>query len=108
MKKTTNTNKNSTLAAMEKNAHDAEIMLKQMANARRLLILCNLTSGDKSVGELAETIGLSQSAISQHLAKMKGIGLIDSRKCGQMVYYHIASMEAQALLSTLYLIYCKK
>jgi DNA-binding transcriptional ArsR family regulator len=63
--------------------------------------------GKKSVGELAEIVGLSSSALSQHLAKLKSFGLVDSNKRGQMVYYHIASMEAQALLSTLYLIYCK-
>jgi ArsR family transcriptional regulator len=92
---------------MEKNASSAEAMLKHFANAKRLLILCNLVGGEKSVGELAEIVGLSSSALSQHLAKLKGFGLVDSNKRGQMVYYHIASMEAQALLSTLYLIYCK-
>lgn len=92
---------------MAESAKRAEGLLKQLANASRLLVLCNLASGAKSVGELADIVGLSQSSLSQHLAKLKEAGLVSCQKKGQMVYYHIASMEAQALLSTLYLIYCK-
>ena len=60
-----------------------------------------------TVGELAEKIDLSQSALSQHLAKLREAGLVESDKRGLMVYYRICSMEAQVLLSVLYLIYCK-
>lgn len=102
-----NNGKNITLEAMKKNAGKAEAMLKQLASASRLLILCNLVSGEKTVGELAEIVGLSQSALSQHLAKLRTAELVEAEKRGQMVYYRISSMEAQALLSTLYLIYCK-
>ncbi|MGO8952864.1 MAG: ArsR/SmtB family transcription factor [Rhodomicrobium sp.] len=82
-------------------------MMKQLANPSRLTILCQLLSGERSVGELADFVGLSQSALSQHLAKMREAGLVTSEKRGQMVYYHLSSMKANALLSTLYLIYCK-
>ena len=99
--------KNSQLLTMQRNAAKAEAMLKQLANAKRLMILCNLVGGEKSVGELAEIVGLSSSALSQHLAKMREAELVSAEKRGQMVYYRISSMEAQALLSTLYLIYCK-
>jgi DNA-binding transcriptional ArsR family regulator len=92
---------------MARNAAKAEALLKQLANANRLLVLCVLVSGEKTVGDLVKTVGLSQSALSQHLAKMRESGLVTAEKRGQLVYYNIASMEANALLSTLYLIYCK-
>lgn len=95
------------LERMRKNAEQAEGLLKQMANANRLMVLCHLVSGEKTVGELAESVGLSQSALSQHLAKLREAGLVESDKRGLMVFYRICSMEAQALLSVLYLIYCK-
>jgi ArsR family transcriptional regulator, virulence genes transcriptional regulator len=92
---------------MKRHAKDAAGMMKQLANPKRLLILCQLLSDEKPVGELAEEVGLSQSALSQHLAKMREAGLIEADKRGQMVYYRLRSMEANALLSTLYLIYCR-
>ncbi len=82
-------------------------MMKQLANSKRLLILCQLLAAEKPVGELADLVELSQSALSQHLAKMRAAGLVDCEKRGQMVYYRLASMQANALLSTLYLIYCR-
>ena len=100
--------KNSPPLTMQRNSAKAEAMLKQLANAKRLMILCSLVGGEKSVGELAEIVGLSSSALSQHLAKMRDAQLVDAEKRGQMVYYRISSIEAQALLSTLYLIYCKE
>ena len=93
---------------MKRNAAKAEVLLKQLANAKRLVILCNLLSGEKSVGELAKYVGLSHSALSQHLAKLREAELVSAEKHGKMVYYCICSMEAQALLFTLYLIYCKE
>ncbi len=92
---------------MQRHAGKAEHMLKQLANAKRLLILCQLVTAEKTVGELSEIVGLSQSALSQHLAKMRAAGLVAATKKGQTVYYRLCSMEAQALLSTLHLIYCR-
>ncbi len=92
----------------QKNAAAAELLLKQLANANRLMVLCRLVSGEKTVGELAESVGLSSSALSQHLAKLRASGLVTFDKRGLSVYYRICSMEAQALLSVLYLIYCRK
>ncbi len=71
-------------------------------------MLCGLVDERKSVGQLSELSGLSQSAVSQHLAKMRKAGLVDYEKSGQTVYYYLVSAEAQALLSTLHLIYCRK
>ncbi len=92
---------------MRKNAARAEMLLKQLANANRLVVLCQLVDGEKTVGELAESVGLSQSALSQHLAKLREAGLVESDRRGQMIYYRISSMEAQALLSMLYFMFCK-
>lgn len=95
------------MAQMQKNAAQAEALLKQLANANRLMVLCHLVSGEKSVSELADFIGLSQSALSQHLSRLREAGLVESDKRGLSVYYRICSMEAQALLSVLHLIYCR-
>ncbi len=92
---------------MTRHAQDAAAIMKQLANPKRLIILCQLLTEEKSVGELADAVGLSQSALSQHLAKMREAGLVDAQKRGQMVYYRLCSMPANALLSTLYLIYCR-
>jgi len=93
--------------AMARNAGKAAMLLKQLANAKRLAILCALVKGSQSVGNLAKLSDLSHSSVSQHLAKMKAAGLVTSEKHGQMVHYSLASMEVSALLSTLYLIYCR-
>lgn len=96
------------LEVMQRNAAKAEAMLKLLANAKRLMILCHLVKGEKAVGQLADLVGLSHSALSQHLAKMRGQGLVEADKQGQMVYYRISNPEVEAILATLYLIYCKE
>lgn len=95
------------IEVMGRNAEKAEAMLKLLANARRLMILCHLVKGEKSVGELSQLVGLSHSALSQHLAKMRDQNIVASEKQGQMVFYRICNPEVEAILSTLYLIYCK-
>lgn len=92
---------------MMQQAQEAELLLKQLANAHRLMIACQLIDGEKNVSELSDIIGLSQSAISQHLAKMRDGGLVTHERRGQMVYYSLSSMEARALLSVLYFMFCK-
>lgn len=101
-----NANK-SPLDIMQKNAGKAEALLKQLANANRLLILCNILEGGRSVNDISQNIGLSQSAVSQHLASMKEAGIISHEKRGKLVYYNISSMETQTILSILYHMYCK-
>ena len=96
------------IGQMKKNAVAAEGLLKQLANSNRLMVLCHLVAGEKTVGELAECVDLSQSALSQHLARLREASLVTSDKRGLSVYYRICSMEAQALLSVLYVIYCRK
>ncbi|MBT0585573.1 ArsR/SmtB family transcription factor [Alteromonas oceanisediminis] len=93
--------------AMADNAVKAEAMMKLLANQYRLRVLCALVDGEKSVSELEAIVGLSQSALSQHLAKLRSADVVITEKRGQMVLYKLASVEVNAILSTLYLIYCR-
>jgi DNA-binding transcriptional ArsR family regulator len=93
-------------AVLKAHACEAEVLLKCLANAHRLLILCHVLKSEKTVTELVDIVGLSQSAVSQHLSKMKQEGLVKSEKRGQKVYYSMSHPKAEALLSTLYLMYC--
>ncbi len=95
------------LEVMKNNASKAAQLLKLLANPKRLLILCHLLNNERTVSELQDLIGLSQSALSQHLAKMRKDGFLSITKQGTHVYYHINKPEVEAILSTLYLIYCK-
>lgn len=92
---------------MQRNVAQAEALLKQLANANRLMVLCHLVSGEKTVSELAKNVCLSHSALSQHLTKLREAGLVECDKRGLSVYYRICSSEAQALLSVLHVIYCR-
>ena len=92
---------------MNQKIKKAESILKILANSRRLEILCHLTEERKSSGELTKIIGLSHSALSQHLGRMTKLNLIERTKKGQEAFYSIKSYEARAILSTLYLIYCR-
>ncbi len=95
------------LAELEKKAGAAAQMLKLIANERRLLILCRLVAEkEMSVGELADAVDLSQSALSQHLAKMREEGLLATRRDGQTIYYRVVDADARRLLGALKGIYC--
>lgn len=96
-----------TVRRMEKNATRACGVLGAMSNPARLLILCHLAEGEKAVGELEPLIGLSQSALSQHLAVLRGKHLVKTRRKGQSIRYSLASKEATALMHTLHEQFCK-
>jgi ArsR family transcriptional regulator len=82
-------------------------VLKAMANESRLLLLCNLSvSGELSVGQLVERIGLSQSALSQHLARLREERLVATRKDAQTVYYRLCDSKVEQLLALLHDLYC--
>jgi DNA-binding transcriptional ArsR family regulator len=98
--------RNQDMRALEEKAEDASRLLTAMGNPKRLLVLCNMLDGEKSVGELAEIAGLSSAALSQHLAKMRALSLIKPRRDGQTIYYSIASDEVRAVLQTLYGLFC--
>jgi DNA-binding transcriptional ArsR family regulator len=93
---------------LEASASDAAALLKSLSNESRLLILCNLISGEKCVGELNDRIPLSQSALSQHLARLRNDNMVKIRKEAQTVYYSIASPQAEAIISVLYNLYCAR
>jgi len=88
-------------------ADDAAALLSAMSNSKRLMILCNLVSGEMPVGALAEEVGLSQSALSQHLAKLRARQLVKTRRDAQTIYYSVASEDVLEVLRTLYGIFCK-
>jgi len=95
------------MAQLERKAAEAAALLKLLANENRLLILCRLAlAREMSVNDLAEAVGLSQSALSQHLAKMREEGLLATRRDAQTVYYRIADPNAAKLLALLKSIYC--
>lgn len=92
---------------LEGRAEEASELLAAMANAKRLLILCNLLDREMHVGELAERVKLGQSPLSQHLARLRAMGLVKTRREGQQVNYSLASDEVRRVLETLYGIYCE-
>ena len=97
------------MAPLITQSHNVAKVLKLMANQNRLLILCKLAvSGETPVAELALDIGLSQSAVSQHLAKMRSENLIRYRRDSQTLFYSIADRQAEQLLVALKDIYCPK
>jgi len=94
------------LAELQTNALRAAKLLKAMSNPARLVILCQLADGERSVGELERAVGLSQSGISQHLAVLRREGVVASRRVRQTVLYSLASREVVAVMSTLYAVFC--
>lgn len=84
----------------------ASTFLKAMASPSRLLILCALIEGEKTVGELTEDAGLSQSAVSQHLGKLRAEDLVATRRDAQNIYYRLADETARAIITTLHQRFC--
>lgn len=97
-----------TLDNLYLHAGAAAQFLSALANQKRLLILCNLVEGEIAVGALAEKVGLSQSALSQHLAKLKALNLVQTRRSAQTIYYSSPNQQVQKLLSTLEALYDKQ
>ena len=96
------------LGELQSRAKRATGLLKAMSNPVRLLVLCQLAEGEKSVGELEKVVDVSQSALSQHLALLRSRGIVASRRAGQTIFYSLAGKEAPALLAALYEVYCSK
>ena len=78
-----------------------------VANAKRLLILCELAKGERSVGALQQAVDLSQSALSQHLARLREAGMVDTRRESQTIYYRISDPDLSVLMAALYEAFCK-
>jgi ArsR family transcriptional regulator len=101
------TEKSSDASILARRAADVAEILETLANARRLVVLCKLVEwGEGTVGSLAKASGLSQSALSQHLAKMRQAELVTYRREGQTLWYRIADPRIEELIATLHDLFC--
>ncbi len=91
---------------MAEHANSASKLLKSLANEKRLMILCSLAEGELSVGALNKRIDLSQSALSQHLAKLREEGMVSTRRESQTIFYSLASIETRRIIELLHEMYC--
>jgi len=88
------------------NAQQVAAILKQLSNPNRLMILCCISSGELTVGDLNTQINLSQSALSQHLAKLRESEIVTTRRESQTIYYRIANQKIKYLLEVLQQQFC--
>lgn len=93
---------------LESRAGEAAELLKLLANDQRLIILCRLSAGEMSVSELSRHVSLAQSALSQHLAKLRAQRLVATRREGQAIYYRLANPIAEQLVGALCELYGAK
>lgn len=96
-----------TLAALEDRAAEATAFLKKLANQDRLMIVCTLIQGERSVRELEESLALRQPSLSQQLGELRQAGMIEGRKEGREMFYRLADERVCELVGTLYRIFCK-
>lgn len=90
---------------LQEHVNEAASLLKKMANEHRLLILCTLSTGEMSVGALNDVVPLSQSSLSQHLASLRGAGLVQTRRDAQTIYYSLSGDRAQQIIAVLFSIF---
>jgi DNA-binding transcriptional ArsR family regulator len=90
------------------NAKRASNFLKALAHESRLIILCILADGEKSVSELERELNLRQPTVSQQLARLRADGLVSTRRDGKIIYYSLASDEARIVIGAIYDVFCKK
>ena len=89
-------------------ASQASELMKTLGHKDRLMVLCHLSSGEKSVGELARLLEIPQSPLSQHLARMRKEQLVSTRRDAQTIYYSIASPEAARVVEVMHEIFCSQ
>ncbi|MDA8919815.1 metalloregulator ArsR/SmtB family transcription factor [Porticoccaceae bacterium] len=97
---------NNDLEQLAELAQEAALLLKQLSNQHRLMILCSLIDGELSVTELNNRTNLSQSALSQHLASLRNAGLVQTRREAQTIFYQLQGNEAIQVIRVLKSIYC--
>lgn len=95
------------LTRLKASAAEASRFLRALANEKRLLALCQLMGEERSVGSLAEAVGLSQSALSQHLTRLREDGMVATRRDSQTIYYRLADRRIEAMIGLLYDQFCK-
>lgn len=93
---------------MSENAARASEFLKTLSHESRLLILCILAGGEKSVGELEQLLNLRQPTVSQQLARLRAEGLVTTRRDGKAIYYALDSEEARVIIGAVYDVFCRK
>ncbi|MEX0957479.1 MAG: metalloregulator ArsR/SmtB family transcription factor [Rhizobiaceae bacterium] len=91
---------------LARSANEVAELLSALASPNRLMILCNLLNGEMAVLPLAEAVGMSQSALSQQLAKLRALKLVSARREGRTIYYSVASDKVARILGQLYDMYC--
>jgi DNA-binding transcriptional ArsR family regulator len=96
------------LERMVDNAKRASDFLKALAHESRLIILCILAEGEKSVSELEQILDLRQPTVSQQLARLRADGLVATRRDGKIIYYSLASDEARVVIGDIYDVFCRK
>jgi DNA-binding transcriptional ArsR family regulator len=94
------------VSEMESNAQEASKLLKSLANPNRLIVLCHLSKEECTVGELEKRVNLSQSALSQHLARLREEEIVEYRREAQSIFYSVKDEKTRSLLSSLYELYC--
>lgn len=96
------------LDSMVENATRASDFLKALAHESRLMILCFLADGEKSVSQLEQLLNLRQPTVSQQLARLRADGLVSTRRDGKVIYYTLASEETRIVIGAIYEVFCKK
>ena len=92
---------------MTQSAQDASNFLKALSHEGRLMILCHLSGGEKSVTELEQSLGARQAAVSQHLSRLRQEGLVAPRRDGKTIYYRLTDDRAQQIIAVVYDLFCK-
>ena len=94
------------LQQMAESADRASRLMKTLGHKDRLMILCQLAEGEKSVGQIADLLEISQSPLSQHLSRLRKEGLVETRREAQTIYYSLKSGEASRIVELLYELFC--
>jgi DNA-binding transcriptional ArsR family regulator len=92
--------------ALKASAEDACALLKALANPHRLMIVCSLLDGERSVGSLAQSLGVRETVASQHLGLLRRDGVVAARRDGQTIFYSLQSGKARAVIETLSRLFC--
>lgn len=95
------------IADLRSHATDVAALMKMLANSHRLMILCELHKGERSVGALQQAVGIGQSALSQHLAKLRHDHLVSVRREAQTIHYSLADPKVREVMALLYRLYCE-
>jgi len=95
------------LEQMAQSASRASALMKTLGHKDRLMILCHLAEGEKSVGQIAELLEIPQSPLSQHLSRMRKENLVETRREAQTIYYSLKSGEASRIVEVLYELFCE-